>query len=298
MPQNRLIILKLCMALFFSNSFAQSNALILESNVVFKVVPSETDPEIKRANTPHYVVYNPSIKQGKILLFMPGTNGIALKGPKDLFMTAVQQGYRVINMSYINTPAVAQICRGKTLEANSNCTKDFRTKRIFGNNTFSLIQDESEDAIVNRLAKLLMYLSEKDKDGNWELYLENGDPKWEEIAVAGQSQGGGMAAFIAKRHLVSRVITFSGGWDFTAKNEIAEWYSESSVTPVDRWYGTYHKKEPMAKTIDATYRAMNIPESHIYAFDLDVPEGKKAHSNGVRNTGYLKMWIDLLGRGN
>ncbi|WP_262885135.1 hypothetical protein [Algibacter sp. L3A6] len=43
---------------------------------------------------------------------------------------------------------------------------------------------------------------------------------------------------------------------------------------------------------------MGIPENHIYPFSLPVPEGKKGHSNGVRNIGYVNDWIELLGKGN
>ena len=38
-----------------------------------------------------------------------------------------------------------------------------------------------------------------------------------QIVVTGQLQGGRMAAFIAQREIVARVITFSGGWDFAVK---------------------------------------------------------------------------------
>ncbi|WP_372752934.1 hypothetical protein [Mariniflexile sp.] len=288
--------------LFFSFScnylFAQLDTQLSNSHVVLEIAPSKTDSKIKEANTPHLVMYNPSAKQGKLLLFLPGTGGIATKGPKELFSVAVSQGYHVINLSYINAVAVARICKGETLAKNSKCTEEFRTKRIYGNNEFSLIEDEPQDAIVNRLTKLLIYLFENDKAGNWGVYLEAGEIKWSEIAVSGQSQGGGMAAFIAKKHLVARVVDFSGGWDFSAENEIAKWYFNESVTPMDRWYGTYHVTEPMAKTIHETYKAMNIAESHIYKFSHPVPEGKKGHSDGVRNIVYTKDWIELLGKGN
>ncbi|QDO93318.1 hypothetical protein FNB79_04800 [Formosa sediminum] len=281
-----------------NNLIGQSTYQFPKEYTVLNVEPAKTDSRIKEANTPHLVVYNPTAKQGKLLLFMPGTGGIALKGPKSLFSVAVYQGYHVINLSYINTPAVAQICRGNTLTKNSKCTSDFRTMRIYGDNNFSLIEDEAHDAIVNRLTKLLIYLAENDKKGNWGAYLENGKPKWSEIAVSGQSQGGGMAAFIAKRERVARVVDFSGGWDFSAKNKIAFWYTNESATPLDLWYGTYHVTEPMAKTIEETYLAMGIPKDHIYPFNLPVPEGKKGHSNGVRNIGYTDQWIELLGKGN
>ena len=284
--------------LFFAHAGAQEVGVEATSNIVLNIKPSQTDSRINRADTPHFVTYDPAIKQGKLLLFIPGTNGIASRGPMNFFNTALKQGYHVINLSYINTPAIAQICKGAALEENANCAEDFRNRRVYGTTPFSLISDASYDAIVNRLTKLLLYLSETNVEGNWDKYLENGQPKWEEIALAGQSQGGGMSAFIAKTHRVARVIDFSGGWDYSAKNKIADWYFKDSKTPLDRWYGTYHVKEPAAPTIIKTYKAMNIPEKHIYAFDLEVPDGKKAHSNGIRNIAYVADWIALLGKGN
>lgn len=122
------------------------------------------------------------------------------------------------------------------------------------------------------------------------------------ITVSGQSQGGGMAAFIAQRKLVNRIITFSGGWDFSErhkskKNKIAKWYSHKSITPPERWFGTYHVEEPMASIIAETYTAMAIPETHTYALDHNVREGKRAHGEAIRNLVYKKHWIEILGDG-
>ena len=277
---------------------AQDVTMFPESTKVLKIEPSKTDTRITNANTPHFVAYNTNNTKGKLLLFIPGTNGIALRGPMNLFSTAVEEGYSVINISYINTPAIARICKDDNLNENADCAKDFRNRRVYGDTTFELIEDMPYDAIVNRLTKLLLYLKGHDKGGNWKRFIENGDLKWDEIALAGQSQGGGMSAFIAKTHLVYRVIDFSGGWDYSANGEIAKWYYKSSKTPIDRWFGTYHIKEPTAKIITKTYKAMKIPEDHIFAFDLDVPEGKRAHSNGIRNLDYKNQWITLLGKGN
>lgn len=295
-------ILPTFIVVLLCNFFSPITACSLQqkaSNVVLEIIPSTTDSRIKVADTPHYITYNPNIKQGKLLLFLAGTYGIATKGPKTFFDTAVQQGYRVINLQYITSEAVAQICKGETLTKNASCAEEFRQKRIYGDNHFSLISDEPQDAIVNRLIKLLIYLSENDKKGNWGFYLKDGHPKWDEIAVSGQSQGGGMAAYIAKKELVARVITFSGGWDYsTTDKKIANWYYDNSITPNDRWFGTYHVKESVPATIRKTYIAMNIPENHIYAFDLPTPEGVNPHSNGVRNIKYKNFWIQMLGKGN
>jgi hypothetical protein len=291
-------LLPLLVGIICNNSFAQSNSTSEKASVVLKIKPSQTDSRIRVADTPHYIAYNKEVKQGRLFLFMPGTGGIADRGPNELFATAIQQGYRVINLSYINTPAVAQICRGQVLIDNPDCAEHFRAKRIYGNMDTTLIMDEPQESILNRFTKLLIYLAENDKEGNWSYYLEKGSPKWAQIVVSGQSQGGGMAAFIAKRESVARVVIFSGGWDYSSKNTIAKWYYGKSKTPLDRWYGTYHVLEPQAKTIDETYKAMNIPNNHIFPFNLEPPRGRSAHANGVRNTGYKDQWIRLLGSGN
>ncbi|MCG9793001.1 BPSS1187 family protein [Flavobacterium algicola] len=282
----------------FTTSNAQNAVPQLKPNSILKIQPSKTDSRIKEADTPHLILYNQEMNQGNLLVFLPGTGGIAEKGPEELFYLAVQQGYHVINLSYINTPAIAQICNGKELTDNSNCAEDFRMNRIYGTTPFDAVTDKPHDAIVNRLTKLLTYLVKNDKGGNWDKYLINNSPNWEQIAVAGQSQGGGMAAFIAKDHKVARVIDFSGGWDFSAKGKIATWYFKKSVTSPTLYYGTYHAQEPQARTILESYKAMNIPSTQIYALDLEVPDGKKAHSDGVRNTQYLSIWKELLGNGN
>lgn len=298
--KNILLLIQTVVAITCNSACAQtvSRGTTTEENVIrFEIKPSATDSSIKAFDAPHLVLYKSSAKQGKLLLFLPGTNGIAVKGPADFFNTAMEQGYRVISLSYIDTPAVSQVCIGNTLISDPDCAEAFRTKRIYGVNAFSLIPDEPQDAIMNRITKLLIYLTRSDKQGNWGVYLKNGVPKWELIAVTGQSQGGGMSAFIAKKILVARMITFSGGWDYSAKNKIAGWYFKQSVTPPDRWYGTYHTLEPAAATIAETYKAMAIPDNHIYPLSLEVRPGRKAHGEGVWNTAYKQQWIEMLGTG-
>lgn len=264
--------------------------------IEFAIKPSVTDSQITAADTQHLVMYHPSMIKGKLFLFLPGTNGIPLKGPRDLFVTAVESGYHVINLSYINQPAVARTCNPKRDTFFEDCAEQFRMKRVFGQVNKVDVPDQPQDAILNRLTKLLVYLSIHDDLGGWNNFLENGTLKWELITVSGQSQGGGMAAFIAKRVLVDKVISFSGGWDFSAKDQIANWYANESITPTNRFYATYNVAEPMAATIAKTCKAMSIPKEQIFALSLEKREGKKAHSDGVRNLLYKDLWIDLLNR--
>ena len=63
-----------------------------------------------------------------------------------------------------------------------------------------------------RLTRLLHQLAEQDPAGQWAAYLDGDEPRWSRIVLAGQSQGGGMAAYLAKTRAVAGVMMFSGGW--------------------------------------------------------------------------------------
>jgi hypothetical protein len=155
---------------------------------------------------------------------------------------------------------------------------------------------------------LLQYLSKYDESGNWSQYLEKGmtRPNWSKIAIAGQSQGGGMGQFIAQHENVYRVISFSGGWDYSnsADKMIAGWYFNKNLTPMENWFATYNINESAANSLKDICIALKIPSDHIFA--LDKPLGNAAaasanpnpyHGDGIRNTAYQEIWITMLGSG-
>jgi hypothetical protein len=260
------------------------------------VRPSATAPEIKAADAPHIVLFDANNTHGNLLLWLPGTLGVPHLGAQlDFPQFAAQQGYRVIVLSYITDQGISNICVGKQLRENRSCAEDFRRKRIFGSTGFSLIADAPQDAIVYRFSKLLQQLHATRKDEHWEQYLNaDGSPRWDRIAVGGQSQGGGHAAFIAKAKSVARVVMLSGGWDMSTRDEIADWYAKPGATPATRWYASYHVEEPTAKTMADISRALNIPAANVGALDLPV-RGAKAHGEGLSNPAYLPWWKFALG---
>lgn len=291
-------------------TFMLVSLLSLMSSVQAQVVrvdvrPSDTAPEIKSADSPHIVLIDSNAKArgvtnnavANLLLWMPGTLGRPHLGAElDFPQFAAQQGYRVIILSYITDQAVSGICIAKNLRANRSCAEDFRRKRIFGDQGFSLVADQPQDAISNRLTKLIQYLKFTRPDEHWDHYLNaDGSPQWERISVGGQSQGGGHAAFIAKVKPVARVIMLSGGWDMSAPGEIADWYAKPSVTPAERWFATYHVEEPTAKLMADIYRTLHIPTANVGALDKPV-RGMKAHGEGLSNSAYQSWWKFALGR--
>lgn len=192
-----------------STQIATSAKLLsLTDYLQMEVKPSATDSSITAFDHVHRVLYDPKIQNNNILLFLTGTTEKPGFGPKSFFQTALAQGYRVINLSYISYPAVSQICVGKLLAKDPDCAAHFRQKRIYGDNDFTVIPDQAQDAITHRLTRVLQYLAKNDPNGHWQQYLKDGQPAWHKIAVSGQSQGGGMAQYLGKKNLLHALFLF------------------------------------------------------------------------------------------
>jgi esterase/lipase len=74
------------------------------------------------------------------------------------------------------------------------------------------VTDRPGEAIVPHLTLLLQDLVRSADGDHWAQYLDGDEPCWTSVVLAGQSQGGSMAAFIAQTRNVAGVVTFSGGW--------------------------------------------------------------------------------------
>ncbi|WP_426479634.1 BPSS1187 family protein [Chryseobacterium sp. CBSDS_008] len=282
-----------------------SPAIDFSGYKMLKVKPSEADPSVKKWDSAHVVYYDSAIKNNKVLLWLTGTNGSTDHFPQAFLKTALDQGYKVIALSFFSKPGVSQICKDDYLSKNVNCAAEFRRKRIYGDNVFLPIPDQYQDAIIPRLTKLLQYLSKNDKEDVWSQYLNQGTgkPVWSKIAIAGQSQGGGMAEFIAQHESVARIISFSGGWDYSdsEKKKIAGWYSQKLMTSPQNVFATYHVKEAAAAQLEEICKTLHIPSENVFALDEPLKMQKKGpnpyHVEGVSNTVYKPIWIKMLGSG-
>ena len=271
------------------------------------VSPHAADSLVTRYVEPNYVVLDAQASDSApLLVFMPGTGGRPAN-TTEFSDAAVRQGYRAIGLEYDDEPAVAQLCPG---DRDPDCSEYFRRKRIYGDDVSPVIDDRAEESIVNRLVKLLQLLDREHPTEHRAGYLENGQPKWARIAVSGLSQGAGMAAYIAQRTLVDRVILFSSPWDnYGRQRTLAPWVRRGNgATPRERWYGAWHVKEPTADLIERAYSALRIPSEHERRLSLE-PRSNAAvppyHPSSVGNgimprlpdgtPAYLEDWKFLLG---
>jgi hypothetical protein len=275
--------------------------------ITYRVLPQDTDPAIGRFNTPHYVVFDrTSASSAGLLLFMTGT-GASPPSVSDFLGLAAAQGYRAVSLAYNDVPAIVGVC---AQDPDLGCSAKVRAKRIFGDDLTRQVDDTPAESIVNRLVKLLATLDRDHPSEGWGDYLDRGAPRWERIAVGGHSQGAGMAAFIAQKKRVARVILFSSPWDFYGRErQLAPWIlTGSGATPADAWFGSYHRKENTAALIARAYKALGIPEKHIRVltsepsravgdnpYHLSVVANGTTPRDGSGSPSYADDWRFLLG---
>jgi acetyl esterase/lipase len=236
--------------------------------VKYRVAPHDTDPAITRFDDPHYIVFDRSAPAtADLVVFMSGTGGKPAN-VSDFLDLAAGQGYRVISLAYNDTPAVVAVCPP---DPDANCSAKVRQKRIFGDNVTGRVDDTPAESIVNRLVKLLVALDLQHPSEGWGAYLDNGAPRWNRIVITGHSQGAGMAAYIAQRRTVARVVLFSSPWDFHGRlGQLAPWVLDGpGKTPAASWFAAYHKSENTARYIAEAYRALKVPAANTRVFDLE-----------------------------
>jgi hypothetical protein len=266
--------------------------------VEYEIKPSATDASIRHFDEPNLVVFDRSLTNTpQLVVFMPGTDGKP-HNVLGLLRVVATQGYRAVGLEYNDAPAVVQVCPRKP----PSCAGDFRRKRIYGDGVSAVVDNPAAESIVNRLTKLLLYLDQTHHGENWSDYLREGALDWSRIVVSGLSQGAGMAAYIAQREPVARVVLFSSPWDFSLNpHSLAPWIAGPSVTPPERWFAEYHRRENTAALIAQTYAVLHIPADHIRVFDLDLPADRQHrsdnpyHGSTAHLPGYAPEWRILFG---
>ncbi|MGN6818705.1 MAG: BPSS1187 family protein [Sphingomonas sp.] len=264
------------------------------------ITPSAADPAVKSYDDPSVAVSKAGLSpDAPLVIFLPGTGGRPVN-TRELLGVIADQGYRALGVEYDDTPAVVGVC---PRTADPDCSANFRRMRVDGSGPGAPgVVNSAAESITNRLVAALRALDRGAPGEGWGGYLDGNRPRWDRIVVSGLSQGAGMAAYIARQHMVRRVVLFSSPWDFTLPGrKLAPWIDGTGATPAARWFAEYHRREKTADLLAQSYRALRIPADHILVFDRDLPPGigtrspNPFHGSTVRDTGYAPQWRVLYG---
>lgn len=191
-------------------------------------------------------------EDGPLLLFLPATRAV----PSDYLTfegTAADVGYHVLALAYHNTGrSVTRTCRG-----DAACYTSVQTNRLDGGAASRFSRVSREGGILPRFSAAIQAAERSDPTGDWSRYVSSSGPVWNDIVVAGHSQGGGEAAFISHLHSVRGVLMFSSPVD-DYQGVIPTWMHSAGATPASRMYGLDDAGDMYMNRIVGSWRAMGI----------------------------------------
>jgi len=270
----------------------------VDTTTLIRVRPSLTDPAIKTFDSPHYVYVNREIivdhKTGlpqdrhELLLWLSGTGGDG-SGASEFCKLAANEGYHVISLMYPNSIPAAR-CR---YDADVAAFEKFRMAIIQGGEMEHISVDRPE-SIENRLVKLLILLQSYRPREDWSQFLTaDNSIKWESIAVAGQSQGGGHAALLAIKQCVARAICTGAPKDYNSRHDApAEWYNHDSATPKNRFFVFNHSQDPIGCTPEQLLRIFKVLKLDAFGMPVDPAQEKPPYRHTrILLTGYPQVTV-------
>jgi len=223
----------------------------------YKVLPQSTDSMITPSAEPHYAYLDTRMPaQNRLVLFLGGTKS----HPADFQQfcrIAASLGFHVVNVNYPNTISTL-ICADKT---NIECFENFRREILFGTDVSEYVNVDPANSIINRTVKLLQYLHHEHPGQKWDQYFHENALNFDAIIVAGHSQGGGHAAYLAYQYSVNRLIMFSAPADYSERySQPAPWCENNFQTAADRFYGLMHKRDEIVPASEqyAIWKSMKM----------------------------------------
>jgi hypothetical protein len=199
----------------------------------YLVAPSATNPSIFLFNNNHYVcVDTRTTLKNKLFIFFPGTGG-SPEFYKLIVKRAAALGYHAIGLMYPNS---SDIYSWSGTNPDNTQFGKCRQEIFDGTNQTLGVTVDANNCIKGRLYALLQYLASRYPTLNFQQFINGTDVSWSKLTLAGHSQGGGHAFYIAKRVVVERTIAFASiDWN-TLLNRSADWVRSAGVTPISKFY--------------------------------------------------------------
>ena len=189
---------------------------------------------------------------GPLLLFLPATRSVP-SDYRSFLDTASSLGYHVLALDYFNRGrSVVKTCAGIP-----DCYAAMQRNRFDGTHPNEWSAIAPRDSILSRLRVALDYLKTSDAAGDWSRYATGDHVHWRDIVVAGHSQGGGQAAFIAHHHRVQGALMFSS--PVQSDNGVpAAWMLQKGVTPASRMYGFVSTHDMYFRNVVGSWAALGM----------------------------------------
>ncbi|HEY4269723.1 MAG TPA: hypothetical protein VGM94_16195 [Galbitalea sp.] len=214
----------------------------------FRLATSATDPIVPNAD--NYA--SRTTPSSPLLLFLAATRHRP-SDYREFLRVARAGGYHVLALDYWNRGLSVQ----KTCGTDARCYGAVQRNRLDGSRPGMFSAVNPANSIVTRLTSALARLQTKDPGGEWSRFVDASGIRWNRIVVAGHSQGGGEAAYIAHIHRVRGALMFSSPVD--SDHDIhAAWMAHPGATPASRLYGLVDTGDMFYRRVLASWQAMGM----------------------------------------
>lgn len=220
-----------------------------------EILPQATDPTLTGWRDPHIAAapLHPSAAP-RLWVFLGGSYG---KPQRQIALIdhIASLGHWAVNLRYPNDWTIGGLSRRS---GAGHVHEALRLQILDGRDRSGMLRLPPQDSILNRLTRLLVWLSDRQATEGWGHFLTAGKPDWPRIAAAGHSQGGGHAAILGKHIPLARVVMLSSPADCVEGDSPAPWLAREGATPPERYFGFSHLRDPAIDRILAGWENLGL----------------------------------------
>lgn len=193
----------------------------------FEFTPDEADPAATlKLATEQAQLDTRTAPIGQLVVFLHGAGAPSLCGSRDHGRVLAAMGFHVVQPCYVSDYGVG------------NCGDDIggcRLEAFEGVDHHPFIEIGPPDSIEIRVVRMLEHLQTLHPGGDWQYFVQDGQPRWEKIVISGISHGASSSGVIGMHRAVERVVMLSGPLDTDQA-----WLLGVPTTAIDRFWGFTH----------------------------------------------------------
>jgi hypothetical protein len=208
----------------------------------FELDPLELDPTVVDNIELQYAHLDTRVEPiGKLVFFLSGYTNTPASW-RNHGQQIAGWGFHVVEPHYNNSWDCGDM--------GGSCGTDSRWEALVGEDVSQAIVASRADSAEGRVVTMLLHLAEVHPQGDWGWFLDDeNNLRYEHVIIAGISHGASSSGLFATRRPFMRAVMHSGGW----------WeVDDSSVTPIDLFYGLAHVDDEQYAGITSAWEAAGM----------------------------------------